>query len=103
MGLSRYTKLALAILFFYALTALPAPLSSHHSGGCLTATPAWAGGSPDETLDPHPGKASSLKPQRLDADAASLGVTRTRTTVRLRWTDRVGMVWKFYLASVLRY
>lgn len=111
--LPRITKVALSVFVLFALTALtsiPTKFPLRALGSWLAAAPAWAGGSPDETLNPRP-KATSIKyksaglpgTSTANENTSSLGITRAYGTIGLAWSDRVKFAWRLFLASKSRY
>ena len=106
MGLlSRFSKLALALFVLLTLTAIPGTWFPHQTGSWLSTTPAWAG-SPDETLKPK-NPASIFVPPSLETSAqarvTSVASPHTQVvTLRTRFAQFV-VVWRIYLASVLRF
>ncbi|HEY6220942.1 MAG TPA: hypothetical protein VIX13_00235 [Candidatus Eisenbacteria bacterium] len=105
MGLlSRFSKLALALFILLTLTSIPGAWSPHQTGSWLSTTPAWAG-SPDETLKPkNSGRLASTTLQTsAQARATSVASPRTQVvTLRTQFAQFV-VVWRIYLASVLRF
>ena len=107
MGLlSRFSKLALALFILLALTSIPGTIwSPHQTGSWLSATPAFAG-SPDETLKPR-NPAGRFVPPSLQTSAqanvtSAVGPRTQVVTLRTRFEQFV-VVWRIYLASVLRF
>ncbi len=106
MGLlSRLSKLALALFILLTLTSVAGTWSPHQTGSWLSATPAWAG-SPDETLKPKNPAGRIAQPSLQTSDQArvtSVASPRTQVvTLRTRFEQFV-VVWRIYLASVLRF
>lgn len=89
MGLlPRVLKIAFGALVLLALISLPS-LRSHRSlGSALTPSVAWAGGSPDETLNPPPTPPPPKKAMRIGLGTVQVGVTHrpvTKFTALERW------------------
>jgi len=107
--LSRHTRLLASMIVLLALSTLPMSGSSPLELDFITATPAWAGGSPDETLNPIPPRAKSVPTVEYDgaagwtAEAASTGATRTSTRGLLSLSERIGIAFRIYLAFKLRF
>lgn len=106
MGLlSRLYKFAFSLSIVLAMFLVTATYQHHGPGRWLAAAPAWAG-SPDETLKPpsNPPRAAryygdtSDRPT-VDVSAASVSSRSGRMT----WSDRLALVWRFYLASRSRF
>jgi hypothetical protein len=110
MGLLfRYRRVALLIALSVALFLVSSTWSPHGSGLWPAATPAWAGGSPDETLNPPtqpPGKATTRNTDESDLTAGakldSDGAVRTAPSRGRTWLDRWTLVWRLYWTSRLR-
>jgi hypothetical protein len=107
--LSRVFKFALLLFLVLALTATPELWSPHSIGSWLSATPAWASGSPDETLNPHPQPpspkhAASLYGQRNAnrGDLPAVGARTQASTLRARF-ERFVLVARISLTFVLRF
>ena len=100
--LSRHARLVALMFLLFALSTLPMHFS---------AAPAWAGGSPDETLNPQrpPNRAIAVRPVSVQDDAigtsdvASYRATRPTSRVVLSWRERFGIAFRIYLASMLRF
>ena len=105
MGLlSRFSKLALALFILLTLTSIPGSWSPHQTGSWLSTTPAWAG-SPDETLKPKNPAGRFVQPDLQTSQARVTSVASPHTqvvTLRTRFAQFV-VVWRIYLASVLRF
>jgi len=106
MGLlSRFSKLALALFILLALTSIPGAIwSPHQTGSWLSATPAFAG-SPDETLKPRNSGRFVQPSLQTSAQARETSVASPHAqvvTLRTRFAQFV-VVWRIYLASVLRF
>jgi hypothetical protein len=105
MGLlSRFSKLALALFILLTLTSIPGTWSPHQTGSWLSTTPAWAG-SPDETLKPRNSGRFVTPSLQMSAQARETSVASPHTqvvTLRTRFSQFV-VVWRIYLASVLRF
>lgn len=105
--LSSSVKLSgLLTLLFLLASTLSVSWSSFGPQLHPGATLAWAG-SPDETLNPPPeppkkgtsyGYATTVT---TDATYAKLESKGLRT--ELSWTERIGIVWNYYLSKVLRF
>ena len=87
-GTQKLSSILFALLALIALLAMWAPVST----GPIGAAPAWASGSPDETLNPQPTPKSTQAPQTT-YDASSATLTTTSTTT-LSWKDYLLLVWK---------
>ena len=108
--LSRHTRLLASVIALLALSTFPISGSSPIELDFISATPAWAGGSPDETLNPTlPPRAKSVPTVEYDAAAgwtaetASTGATRTSTRGLLSLRERIGIAFRIYLAFKLRF
>lgn len=108
MGLRiRSLRLALLAATFIALTALPGAWLAQESGNAFGPATAWAGGTPDETLNPPPTPPKKLgsSSQRYDpsistSEAAVVGRASRRTMITK--FDRLMAVWTFVRATTLR-
>lgn len=103
---SRFARLSLLILGLFALSAGPALWSSHSTPFWLGAKAAYAN-SPDETLNPPPnpppGKyRSAALPGMASTHRDVATVASTRPTVELGRFERLLLVWRHYLASLIR-
>jgi hypothetical protein len=108
MGLlRRFATIALAVALLVALTSLPALRFNRTSGSALAPSLAWAGGSPDETLKP-PSQPPTQKSRAIDvriertSDPATSRGTRDAGAKRLSHIERWLLIYRVYLASVLR-
>jgi hypothetical protein len=105
--LLRISLCAFAIGTLFALTTVPVSVPQGHLGAQLVPTPAWAGGSPDETLNPpsNPSKSKSSPTGYSTRTFPSATATsiKTPTSIESRWIERGVLVWRFYLTSVLRF
>lgn len=108
--LSRNLRFAASILLLFVLSTLPLSGSTTHRGEIFPAT-AWAGGSPDETLNPQ---TPPLRAQSFEVDAAGSGETsvsfraaRPTSSAVLSWKERIGIALQIlrgiYLTSMLRF
>ena len=106
--LSGSVKFAgLLTLLFLLASTLSVSWSSFgpqlHSG----ATAAWAG-SPDETLNPPPeppkkGSSFGYGTSVTTTAATSMKLESKGIRTELSWTQRIGIVWSYYLSKVLRF
>ena len=102
--LSRHARLALLTFGLLALSAVPALWSSHSTPFLFEVKAAYAN-SPDETLNPPP------QPPHRSAALSGMAsyhrdvtsVAPTRPTVELGRFERLLLVWRHYLAPVLRF
>ena len=109
--LSRHTRLLATFLVLFALSTFPMFGSSPHEIDWLSATPAWAGGSPDETLNPTPTPPRASYAPTVESDgkagwsagSASPGATRMTSRAVLSWKERIGIAFRIYLAYKLRF
>ena len=76
MGLvRRLCRPALGVLVLFALTSLPTLRSERIPGSALTPRIAYAGGSPDETLDPKKHASGQIQIDPTEADAVRASST----------------------------
>lgn len=108
MGL-RYRSLRFALLaaLLIALTALPGTWLPQVPGNAFGPATAWAGGTPDETLNPPPTppKKSGALSQRWDRSTSVSGtsvVDRPARRALITKSDRLIAVWTFVRATTLR-
>lgn len=93
-GTKKLSSILFALLALTALLAMWAPVST----GPIGAAPAWASGSPDETLNPQPTPKSTQAPTTTYS-ASSTTLTTTSTTTTLSWKDYLLLVWKSLAVS----
>ena len=105
--LSRHIRLLAPTLVLLALSALPISGPSPTEHRWLSATPAWAGGSPDETLNPQTPPRARGAYLGMEKDGGGAGAAAslrtTRPTSVLSWKERIGIAFRIYLASKLRF
>lgn len=108
MGL-RYVSLRFALLAatLIVLTALPGTWLPQVPGNAFGPATVWAGGTPDETLNPPPAppKKSSAPSQRWDHSTpmpAERGVDRVDRRAPITTFDQLMAVWTFVRATTLR-
>ena len=102
MGLlRRLATIGLAVALLIALTSLPTLRMNRTTGSALAPATAWAGGSPDETLKPP----SQPPSQRASGYVVQVDLSVGRVSeqpVRLSLAERWLLLYRVYLASVLR-
>lgn len=106
--LSRHTRLLASMIVLLAFSTFPMSGSAPVELRWLSATPAWAGGSPDETLNPEtPPRRSAYVGIVEDGSgagvASSLRTARPTSRVVLSWKEKIGIAFRIYLASKLRF
>lgn len=110
--LSRFGKLPLAISILLAMFLVPVTETVHGPGSWPAATPVWAGGSPDETLNPPstPPRARHVTVVADPSDAPATDATSTLHTTAgaksgtlMTSTDRWNLLLRICLSSVLRF
>ncbi len=108
MGL-RYDSLRFALLAatLIVLTALPGTWLPQVPGNAFGPATAWAGGTPDETLNPPPtppkkSSASSLRWDRSTPMPGEAGVDRVARRTPITTFHRLMAVWTFVRATTLR-
>ena len=91
MGLlPRVLTIALGVTALLALLSLPSLRGDRTPGRALAPSVAWAGGSPDETLNPPP--IPPKKSSRIGAGPVQVGVTAHRTVPKFTALER----WEIY-------
>jgi hypothetical protein len=108
--LSRFTKFPFALSILLAMYLVPLTETAPSPERWLTATPAWAGGSPDETLNPPTTPRGSRQfsivvgPSSTgDQILAPHATPRASSSTLLRSTDRWTLLLRICLSSVLRF
>lgn len=91
MGLlPRVLTIALGVTALLALLSLPSLRSDRTLGSALAPSVAWAGGSPDETLNPPPVPPKSAS--RIGQSTVQAGVSVHRTVPKFTALER----WEIY-------
>lgn len=93
-GTKKLSSTLLALIALSALLATWAPVPSVSVG----ASPAWASGSPDETLNPKDGPKSAPAPTTTYV-ASTTSVTAPITTSQFTWKSYLLMAWKYLAVS----
>jgi len=106
----RSLHCAMFVLVFFAIAALPGNWASQIPGSPFGPATAWAGGTPDETLNPPPvppqSGSQAKTPKRMAYEAAESRGSSDRLAPTLMAPDvRVvtwGAIWRIVRATVLR-
>ena len=93
-GTKKLSSTLLALIALSALLATWAPVPSVSVG----AAPAWASGSPDETLNPQTGPKSAPVPTTTYV-ASTKSATAPITTSKYTWKSYLLMAWKYLAVS----
>ena len=103
---SRSLRIALSAAMLIALTALPGVWFIQTPGNVIGPATAWAGGTPDETLNPPPTppKKSSSADVLWDSGTpiSESAITYRAERIRISRIDRIKAIWKFLRATTLR-
>lgn len=105
--LSRNLRFAASIALLFVLSMLPLPGTTHRTE--IFPATAWAGGSPDETLNPQtPPRARSAYIGVMEdgggaGASASFRTARPASGAALSWKERIGIAFRIYLASMRRF
>lgn len=108
MGIrARSLRIALSASMLLALTALPGAWFDQAPGNAIGTATAWAGGTPDETLNPPPTppKKSSSVGARWDRSTSTSDAAITRSaypTTRISRIDRIKAIWTLLRVTTLR-
>ena len=108
MGLQvRSLRFALSAAMLFALTALPGVWFDQVPGNAIGTATAWAGGTPDETLNPPPTppKKSSSVGLRWDYGTSTSDtaiIHRADRTTRISRIERIKAIWTLLRATTLR-
>ena len=108
MGLRvRSIRFALSVAMLFALTALPGVWFNQAPGNAIGTATAWAGGTPDETLNPPPTppKKSSSIGMRWDYSTSTPETAITRgadRSTRISRIDRIKAIWMLLRVTTLR-
>jgi hypothetical protein len=87
--LPRVCKVALGVLVLFALISLPSLRDHRTLGSALAPSVAWAGGSPDETLNPPPTPPPPpKKASRFGLGTVQVGVTAHRPVTKFTALER---------------
>ena len=93
-GTKKLSSTLLALIVLSALLATWAPAPSISIG----AAPAWASGSPDETLNPKDTPKSASVPTTTYV-ASTKSATAPITTSKITWQSYLLMAWKYLAVS----
>jgi hypothetical protein len=93
-GTKKLSSTLLALITLSALLATWAPVPSYSVG----ASPAWASGSPDETLNPKDTPKSAMTPTTT-YEASTKSATTPITTSKITWQSYLLMAWKYLAVS----
>ena len=93
-GTRKLSSTLLALIALSALLATWAPVPSVSVG----AAPAWASGSPDETLNPKDNPKSAVAPTTTYVDSAKSAASPI-TTSKITWQSYLLMAWKYLAVS----
>ena len=93
-GTKKLSSTLLALIVLSALLATWAPAPSISIG----AVPAWASGSPDETLNPKDTPKSASVPTTTYV-ASTKSATAPITTSKITWQSYLLMAWKYLAVS----
>ena len=93
-GTKKLSSTLLVLIALSALLATWAPVPSVSVG----AAPAWASGSPDETLNPKDSPKSATTPTTTYAASAKSSASPI-TTSKITWQSYLLMAWKYLAVS----
>jgi hypothetical protein len=100
--LPRIAKLALATAILVGLTSLPVPPTSRDPGSALAPSIAWAGGSPDETLNPKKGPSSRSLTTRTSI-SKTWNENREMSLQKLSLLERGELLTRIFQIFVVRF
>ena len=93
-GTKKLSSTLLALIALSALLATWAPVPSVSVG----AAPAWASGSPDETLNPKDGPRGATAPTTTYVSSTKSAASPI-TTSKITWQSYLMMAWKYLAVS----